>query len=737
MTLSRSTSQLLVLAAVVSLSTRLQGTDFTVPTATQALEKVKVFVAESAAKNAKITVWVTVFGKQQKVLLLGADAESFSVDVQKNRFDQKWSKTSISDIYQLGKGCISADPSGSFDVIDYCLATGQLKAAEETIDFAIQNSTLSREDLSQRSKALASLKGDSGKVPAKEGAADGTDKKSPSVPGKMDKATALRDATDFSLAGMHRRFGPDATSYRSNEKFPEIWMAPEKEEKNRKYQIGGPWTKEAGDYSSTQGQILYVPDFGLGVDRVTIIEMSHNCFTEKPLPPWWGGFRPEPASAAWVKAAGGNPGAPIAMARGMVQWANSGVAIFSSGLVGVAGTCTAKGSEPSLMLPRTKIPTAISVTPKNEFALITVVDTEKQQGQVAVIALESSAKKTGFAHEWHEDHPGLPNVAVFTKMKLLGYIDLPGISVPTGISAVGNRGFERVSGADGHAGLLKDIDLSKQGFRDAMYKGGNSGLASSAGFAVVISRSEDKVVFIDLQPLFERMRDMYFTTEENYKKTRDAGSEPKQWPYTFDVDPTMKPTVTAVQTIAQPTAVLATVTGGKKARAIVATLDGKVAIYQVGDLGTDEPAKPQDIGVISTVQVGRNPCSLAYQKHSNDTFMAVCRGDREIVWVKHGEKGKDKDKKESAEVVRRLRDARMIDPVNVEVSDTHGIETFIISVADFKGRKIINYRLSELRFATQGGAKFGMGPDGKDEAECGGYLEFPGSPFCISATNVN
>ena len=42
-------------------------------------------------------------------------------------------------------------------------------------------------------------------------------------------------------------------------------------------------------------------------------------------------------------------------------------------------------------------------------------------------------------------------------------------------------------------------------------------------------------------------------------------------------------------------------------------------------------------------------------------------------------------------------------------------------------------------FATniQGGAKFGMGPEGKDDFECGGLLEFPGSPFCVSATNVN
>ena len=73
----------------------------------------------------------------------------------------------------------------------------------------------------------------------------------------------------------------------------------------------------------------------------------------------------------------------------------------------------------------------------------------------------------------------------------------------------------------------------------------------------------------------------------------------------------------------------------------------------------------------------------------------------------------------------------------VEVSDTHGIETSLLTAADFAGRKIVNYRYSRVTFATQGGAKFDMGPDGKDEFECGGVMELPGSPFSISATNVN
>jgi hypothetical protein len=550
--------------------------------------------------------------------------------------------------------------------------------------------------------------------------------------GKLDRAAILRELQDFSPAGIDRRLGPDYGFYHQGpeDKFPEVWMAPSKQEPGgRRYQIGGPWTKAAGDFSSTQGQILYTPENGFGVDRVTILEWSNGCFSERPEPPWWGGFRPEPAFQLWQKADLGKPGTPLAMARGMGSWANCGVIIFSSGFVGTAGTCTGKGENPTFHFPANKLPTAISVTTKNEFALVTVCDLEARKGQVAVLALAGSGKKSGFAHDWPDDYPCLPNVAFLTQIKLLGYLDLPGIEFPTGVTAVGNHQGGRVNGPDGNAGLLRTYDLARQPSRDSFGKGGNAGYASTAGLAVVISRHEGKAAFIDLQPLFQRAREMYFTTEENFLKTRDYGPAPKQWPYAFDVDHTWRPAVVKVVEVPEPTAVIASLSGGEKARAFIASRDGKVGLYRLGGLATEAPASAEDIERVGEVQVGRNPTWLAYQKYSSDTVMAACRGDREIVWIKNTPAG--------PQVIRRLRDARLLDPVHVEMSDTHGIETSLITVADFKGRKIINYRFSRVVFATQGGARFGMGPEGKDEFECGGILELPGSPFCISATNVN
>lgn len=568
---------------------------------------------------------------------------------------------------------------------------------------------------------------------------------------KLDAAAIVRELKDQSVAGVSRRLGPDYDFYHPGgaaEKFPDIYLVPPKNVpadvtdgagNKRQWQIGGPYTKEAGDFNSTQGQVLYVPDNklavdsktkmpndGVGVDRVTIIEWSNNCFTEKPEAPWWGGFRPDPTSQLWVERAGLKLGSPVAVARGQGNWSNSGVLIFSSGVVAPAGTVTARGTDPTFTFPANKIPTSISLTSKSEFALVTVVDTEKMRGQVAVFAMAGGGRKMPFAHEWRDEFPGLPNVAVFAQMKFLGYVDLPGLDFPTAIcaSSVGFTG--RLNGRNGHAGALSEFDLNNPADRAIFNKGGdNEGYTATAGFAVVISKYQGKAAFLDLQPLFDRVRQAYFTTEENFQKTRNMGDAPNQWPFAFEAEPAWKPTVVKVLDVPEPTAVITPMYLG--AQAFIASLDGTITAFDVGGLSTTSPADPAAIKPGAKLKVGRNPVAMAYPKYTNDSFLVVSRGDREVAWVDFG----------NQKVTRRLRDARLIDPVAVEVSDTHGIEGPICTVVDFKGRKIANYRYGELVFATQGGAKFGVGRDGKEEFECGGTLEFPGHPFAVSATNVN
>ncbi len=550
-----------------------------------------------------------------------------------------------------------------------------------------------------------------------------------------DKATLLKQTIDVSAAGIDRRLGPNWNDLRklttkeratkktdkTDDKFPQVFLAPTKKDNGgRPYQIGGPWSQQAGDFSSAQGQVLYAANGSMGVDRVTIIEWTNGTFSEKPEPPWWGGFRPEPHTEPWGKASGG---VPLGIARGITNWSNCGVMVFPNGFIATAGTCTAVGGNPVFQLPPGKVPTAICVTNKNEFALVTICDVkDKMKGQIAVLAL--TGMKNGFAHEWQIPHPGLPSVAMLSGVKLIGFIDLPGINIPTSISAVGNRGFAHTNGK-----TLREFDLGNEGTRKEFLSGSLYGIASTAGWAVVAAAHEDKVAFIDLRPLFARYHAMYFGSAESYAKTRDQGPNPKQWPYTFEVDPSAKPVVVSVQKVPEPTAVLAGLGLMDKARAYVACRDGRVAVFKVGNLATDLPVAGDEVKPLEAVQVGRNPVSLAYHRYASDQVLVVCRGDREIDWLKSADGG--------TTVIRRLRDERLIDPVQCEVVETHGVETELVTVCDFKGGKVLNYRFSAVNFATNGGAKFGMGKDGKDEFECGGWLEFPGPPFAICATNVN
>ncbi|HWN96305.1 MAG TPA: hypothetical protein VNT99_14825 [Methylomirabilota bacterium] len=549
----------------------------------------------------------------------------------------------------------------------------------------------------------------------------------------LDRAAIRRDLQDFSLAGLDRRLGPDYASYRSNgpaETLPNVWMAPSRQDPGgRRYQLGGPWVLDPGMYSSTQGQTLFAPEPGnFGVDRVTVLEWANGCFSERPEPPWWGGFRPEPVSQSWINAAGGNPGSPIAMARAMGGWANCGVILFSSGLVGSAGTCTAWGTNPTWQFPPGKVLTAVAVTSKSEFALVTICDVKSKKGQLAVLALQGGGWSP-FVHDWSDPYPCLPSTAWLSGMKLLGYIDLPGVEFPTAVAAAGNDVNRWVFGPDRNVGYLAMWNPSQQPTRDSFRTGQNAGFVSTAGYAVVISKHENKAVFIDLQPLFKRVSDLHFTTPENFQKTRNLGPGPTQWPYTFDADPAWKPAIVKVIDVPQPTAVVASLSRGNRARAYIASMDGTVGGYQLGGLANTSNALPGQIVRVSNTQVGRNPTCLTQQKFVTDTIMAVSRGDREIAWIK--------DDLAGTRVIRRLRDARMLDPVAAEMADTMGIEASIITVADFRGRKILNYRFGRVVFELQGGAIFGMGPAGLDEFECGGTLDFPGSPFCISATNVN
>jgi hypothetical protein len=519
-------------------------------------------------------------------------------------------------------------------------------------------------------------------------------------------------------------------------------MPPDQQAKmgrNRKgftYQFGGPPDKAGeGTFGATGGQVFYVPDKpnDPGVDRIETYSWGCNCITTKPEHVWWGGAHPEPAVLRkdWRQVAGGPLGQPHAMGRSHSTWSNDAVMIFSTGFVGTVGNQTSDDRFACMLFPRHKVPTAVAVTNRNEFALFTIWDTQICRGQVAVVALEALGLPF---HSWR--YMGLPNGGSYSSLKLLGYVDLPGSAAPTAIYAAGNN----IGGMAQGNKMLSELKLDSQDVRDSFYKGPDKGIISSAGLAVVAARHENKVAFVDLQPLFEFMRTMYLTTPENFGKTKARGPEPKQWPYTFEVEPRATPQVAAVVSQPNPTAVLAGTRPhhGDSVKAYVASLDGRIGIYHVGGLATEAVAKPDDVRCVGMVQAGRNPCAMAFLRNGdpqikgsspyeyNATFAVVCRGDRELDWVHvTGVKG---------EVYRRLRDSRLLDPVALDFCE----RAYLVSVADFKGRKVINYLMGPTPSDHMRPARsVGPGAEGKDDYKCGGFMEFPGYVYNVSTASVN
>jgi len=600
----------------------------------------------------------------------------------------------------------------------------------------------------------------------------------PPPPIPTDAAAIMAELSDVTLAGYNTRLGQNYTFYHPTpETFPDVYLRPLVPitgvtiDKRSAWSegLGGPATVAAGDFSSTQGQLLYKSDAtaalvsppvspndneSIGIDCVHIYEWDHAIFTEAPINTGNGDSSPDSNVATCLAVLNGklDIGLPIGVARGPAGYANSGLILFSKGLIMTAGTVTAFSDWAALQLPANKKPTAIAITSRNEFAVVTVIDTDRMVGQVCFIALwggqdlQISAKSPGFPADWPVAHPGLPNPAVFTGMKILGYVDLPFV-FPTGISAIGGPyNHNPISNkTDGNAGSLEQYDLNVQADRDNFntggggYAGNNSGYVSRTGAAVVIAKYENKACFLDLTALFMGLFNQYFTTQANYDATKYQNpgnpfysvynlADTTQFPFGFDAKPAWTPTITKTVDVTNPTAVLMSNDG--LAMTTIASPDGTLSFFNAD--GTPSTVTP-------SLKVGPNVTCLAYDKKGSG-FWAVSRGDRSLIrlssWGKTPGWG-GSVANTPVTVLLTIKDPRMVDPVHLEVSDTHSVEVPILTVADFGGRQILNYRYGPLLDQTGSGASYPMGATGADAFECAGVLAIKGAPFRFSGSNVN
>ncbi|PTY02515.1 hypothetical protein DB347_24250 [Opitutaceae bacterium EW11] len=520
------------------------------------------------------------------------------------------------------------------------------------------------------------------------------------------------------------------------------------------YELGSAGCSPDGDYWSDSGQVAYVPDNAAtdpGLDRIQTFAYYDNVFALSPRLDFASG-RPHPDPQTddpnYVSILGHPASQPIAMVRNYGMLQNEALVLYKGGLLGVAGTQTSReGYErpyPGLLFPANKVPTGIAVTSANEFALITIWDTQTQRGQLAVVALEG--KYLPF-HTW--PYMALPNQGSWSDFKLLGYVDLP-MAAPSAVAAASNGWWNGPSQTANE--VLSQINLADPGVRWGLTSGeyGWSSIVASKGYAIVASKLDNKAVIVDLTPLFGYVRSSYLSSDASFKTTTSTrGDGAGQWPATFTENPQIAPRVVWERSLPAPTAVLAGLRIDRwspdRHKAYIAQEDGTIHIIDTSSLMARwDWEKNGVLSELGTVKVGRNPVNMAFTRFLeyplplipngsdgqprqadplNNTFYVACRGDREVdAVVTYEGKG---------QVYRRISDTRMGDPVAVSVAS----RGYIVTVADFNGRKVISFRVGAL--SDRHGRWYGCGADGKAGYECTGELSFSGYPIAVNSVNVN
>lgn len=523
--------------------------------------------------------------------------------------------------------------------------------------------------------------------------------------------------------------------------------------KTNPYELGTNPSKD-GDYWSDTGQVAYVaedPVNNPGLDRIQTFAYYDKVYALSPRLDFASGKAspdPQTRESTYINMLGGRgPKQPIAMVRSYGMQQNESLVLYKDGLLALAASQTSRKSTdrpfPGILFPAHKVPTALAVTTSNEFALVTVWDTETQRGQLAVVALEG---KFIPYHTW--PYIGFPNQGSWSDFKLLGYIDLP-MSMPSAVSAGSNGFWNGPSQTDGKS--LSQINLSLEWVRDFLYDGSWRMTVADKGYAIVASKRENMAVVVNLAPLFKYMRDSYLGSAASFAQTlATRGKADNQFPQTFSVNPAIKPTVVYQMTVAQPTAVLAGFRIDRwskdRYKGYVASEDGTIHVLDTSSLlarFTWEKSAP--ILKLGSFRVGKNPTAMAFARHQqsnlpliprdakgeqynpdplNNLFWVTCRGDREVVQVvTWGGEGA---------VHHRIRDSRMGDPVGVSVA-TRGN---IVSVTDFSGKKLLSYRIGAIK-DLRNKVTYGCGPTGTDPFEFAGELLLPGWPFLVTSTNLN
>lgn len=476
------------------------------------------------------------------------------------------------------------------------------------------------------------------------------------------------------------------------------------------------------------------------------------------------------------------PPVPIAIARGRANASQMGFAAFRDGTIlpTLAGNSGAEFFDGTgIRLPDGMVPTAMAVTPGNEFLVVTVWDTNTLTGKLAFIVLRPREMAVGNPSQtpntrWYWGAPGSWTIR---GMKLLGFVDLP-YAAPTSVDVSTNLVLQNTRGNNQNDDPARG-DLSRQSARD-LWRGVDPVFPSgelqwhqmaTAGYAIVASRAEGKVSFVDMAPLYQYYRDMYLTTQANFNRTVDASiTDPNKWPFTFSVESRQRPTVLSTIDVAQPTSVSAGVQANGyintrsneifeyiqrspkeswsgveperyigRSRAFVTSMDGTVRVFNLQ--GLNLPGSPVGRNVpttpLATFAAGRNP-NFAYVNATataSDDLWLISRGDRRVTFAWP-----------TGQVRYSFTDSRLVDPVAGSVSFNQGgfggngagraVNTPFISILDYNGKAILTYAVNPEQSRPNGELYPFRAPSGPVNVLFGSRRLFPGKPFMVDQEEI-
>jgi hypothetical protein len=167
----------------------------------------------------------------------------------------------------------------------------------------------------------------------------------------------------------------------------------------------------------------------------------------------------------------------------------------------------------------------------------------------------------------------------------------------------------------------------------------------------------------------------------------------------------------------------------------VATQDGKLRVFNLGDYPTTDTGSAGSITEGGSVEVGANPTGIAYPKEKAGgaiypdlmkELIVTSRGMRQVSWVRFA------GDMNSGSVVRTLKDSRLLDPISAEDTDNHSTESYVLSVADYSGKALRNYRYGPVIMHNYAGQNFGL----SEAFEYGGAFDLPGKAFQVTSANV-